>query len=223
MKDLTFDTLAAVNLTRCQRWHDPQQWSPQMWGLAAAGEMGECCNALKKLHRHDEGIQQANTANDRETLVRNVAMEIGDVVVYLDLLAQRMGMRLEDCVTDTFNRVSAREGFPERLDGTSPRARKAINDIVTERTRQIQYEGYTLEHDDEHKGGEIARAAACYAVCEGHNHADLNDDGMRIWPDGWEFRDGGYRQNLVKAGALILAEIERLDRAQRTNASGRGR
>lgn len=41
---------------------------------------------------------------------------IGDTVVYLDLLAQRLGLRLEDCVRDTFNRISEREGFPERIN-----------------------------------------------------------------------------------------------------------
>ena len=71
---------------------------------------------LKKLHRHDEGIQQAADPKDRDELVRRVATEIGDTVVYLDLLAQRLGLRLEDCVRDTFNRVSIREGFPERID-----------------------------------------------------------------------------------------------------------
>lgn len=113
--ELSFASLAEVNIARCRRWHDPEGWSPQMWGLAAAGEMGECANALKKLHRHDEGIQQNAESPDRDALIRNVAMEIGDTVVYLDLLAQRLGLRLEDCVRDTFNRISVRENFPERL------------------------------------------------------------------------------------------------------------
>lgn len=46
----------------------------------------------------------------------SVATEIGDTVVYLDLLAQRLGLSLEKCIRDTFNRVSEREGFPERLE-----------------------------------------------------------------------------------------------------------
>ena len=112
---LTFSTLAAANIFRCRRWHDPEGWSPQMWGLAMCGEAGEVANALKKLHRHDEGIQQAVDSKDRAVLVQNVATEIGDTVVYLDLLAQRLGLRLEDCVRDTFNRISVREGFPDRL------------------------------------------------------------------------------------------------------------
>ena len=112
---LNFAMLARANIIRCKRWHDPESWSPQMWGLAAAGEMGECCNALKKLHRHDEGIQQNAAPKSRDQLVQDVAMEIGDTVVYLDLLAERLGLRLEDCVRDTFNRISVREAFPDRL------------------------------------------------------------------------------------------------------------
>lgn len=112
---LTFENLAAANISRCRRWHDPEGWSPQMWGLAAAGEMGECANALKKLWRHDEGVQQNGVTSDRAELVKAVATEIGDTVVYLDLLAQRLGLTLADCVRDTFNRISVRENFPERL------------------------------------------------------------------------------------------------------------
>lgn len=113
--ELTFEELAIVNMARCRRWHDPEAWSPQMWGLAAAGEMGECCNALKKLFRHDTGVQQNAASPDRDALMKAIATEIGDVVVYLDLLAQRLGLSLENCVRDTFNRISVREGFPERL------------------------------------------------------------------------------------------------------------
>lgn len=112
---MTFDELAKVNIARCHRWHDPQSWSPQMWGLAAAGEMGECCNALKKLWRHENGIQQNATTPNRVALLQSVATEIGDTVVYLDLLAQRLGLTLEECVRDTFNRISVRENFPDRL------------------------------------------------------------------------------------------------------------
>jgi len=115
LSSLSFHRFATINMTRCRRWHDPMGWSPQMWGLAMCGEAGECANALKKLWRHDEGTHAESQSPDRDVLVKNVAMEIGDVVVYADLLAQRMGLRLEGCVRDTFNRISVRENFPERL------------------------------------------------------------------------------------------------------------
>lgn len=48
---------------------------------------------------------------------------------------------------------------------TEPDARDAaIERIAAERTRQIEREGYTPEHDDTHDGGELALAAACYAA-----------------------------------------------------------
>lgn len=97
-----------------------------------------------------------------------------------------------------------------------PRAEaKALADVATERKRQISAEGWSPEHDDEHNDGSLAKAAACYAV--GYRiHASNGEDGLRpawLWPRGWEFNPDDRRRELVKAGALIVAEIERLDRA----------
>ncbi len=87
-------------------------------------------------------------------------------------------------------------------------------DILAERSRQITAEGYTPEHDDEHGDGALAAAAACYAV--GSRTLVYGEDWkMRaIWPRGWEFNPDDRRRELVKAGALIIAEIERLDRSK---------
>ena len=100
------------------------------------------------------------------------------------------------------------------LQNQLPQARElsdAASDVLSERQRQVSVEGWTPEHDDEHNHCELGRAAACYAVGStwgGH------------WPDGWDFKDAGgpqmgpgHRRNLVKAAALLVAEIERLDRA----------
>lgn len=107
----------------------------------------------------------------------------------------------------------------------------AIEMIAAERSRQINSEGWTAEHDDEHDGGDLADAAACYAdaasaIARGapptdlHNIADdfsLYDGqhGNLQWP--WELEwlklSPDPIRNLVKAGALIVAEIERLQRA----------
>jgi hypothetical protein len=87
----------------------------------------------------------------------------------------------------------------------------AARDVMAERQRQISAEGWTPEHDDaEEPGGALAVAAACYAL--GATFVSGSD--VDIWPwdrDWWKPRDA--RSNLVRAGALILAEIERLDRA----------
>lgn len=93
-------------------------------------------------------------------------------------------------------------------------------DVLTERVRQIEEEGRTPEHDDLYRGGELATAAACYAG---------NAGGFVWWElgakSGWPgallafdhkwWKPSTPRRDLVKAGALILAEIDRIDRAAR--------
>lgn len=88
---------------------------------------------------------------------------------------------------------------------------KAWLDVQAERRRQITAEGWTPEHDDKHNGGELADAAACYALWAG----GINPGNWReFWPWAPEWlKHSEPRRMLVKAGALILAEIERLDRA----------
>lgn len=87
----------------------------------------------------------------------------------------------------------------------------AFRDVLAERRRQIEAEGWTPAHDDRHGAHELAEAAACYCLSSvGHTF----DFFTMIWP--WEqhwFKSSGPRRDVVKAGALILAEIERLDRA----------
>lgn len=94
-------------------------------------------------------------------------------------------------------------------------------DVQAERRRQITAEGWTPEHDDEHDSGEIACAAACYALPPAHPariEGALGRYGRdpNIWPwtrDWWKPAPNDRRRELIKAGALVLAEIERLDRA----------
>lgn len=99
---------------------------------------------------------------------------------------------------------------------------QAARDMLAERQRQVSEEGWTPEHDDEHSAGELARAAACYAIAGTSDGRDVLDNGStpsvqeRLWPLSWSwecFKPAGRRRNLVKANALILAEVERMDRA----------
>ncbi|WP_230639418.1 hypothetical protein [Pseudomonas aeruginosa] len=81
-------------------------------------------------------------------------------------------------------------------------------DVQAERRRQITAEGWTPDHDDLYCAAELPRAAAAYIL------SGANDEAPAIWPfvaKWWKPRDA--RANYVRAGALILAEIERLDRA----------
>lgn len=90
----------------------------------------------------------------------------------------------------------------------------AIDLIYQERGRQITREGYTPAHDDEHGHDELALAAALYAL-----PAELRPFNDGEAPDYWPWDDSSWKptphdriRELVKAGALIVAEIERLQR-----------
>ena len=99
---------------------------------------------------------------------------------------------------------------------------KAANDVLAERQRQVEAEGWTPEHDDAHSDGELGRAAAVYALLgclpeEFALSAYIRSQFPMLWP--WDAEDmklSPARRSLVKAAALILAEIERLDRQEAT-------
>lgn len=104
--------------------------------------------------------------------------------------------------------------------------------IAAERQRQLEREGYASEHDDRWDAGELARAAACYAMPERLYIEQRYAAGPAFvdpWPWYDEFDKRKQQANypnaiptegperlrmLVKAGALIAAEIDRLARAQ---------
>ncbi|AWC85773.1 hypothetical protein [Enterobacter cloacae complex sp. FDA-CDC-AR_0164] len=94
----------------------------------------------------------------------------------------------------------------------------ALLDVISERQRQRAIEGWTSEHDDKYEHGELADAAGCYALSS--ELFECVGEPPRQWPwsDEW-WKPTNRRRDLVKAGALILAEIERLDR---TAAAGKG-
>ncbi|WP_321799768.1 hypothetical protein [Burkholderia sp. BCC1988] len=86
---------------------------------------------------------------------------------------------------------------------------QAVHDVIAERRRQIEQEGWTPEHDDEHDNCEMALAAIVYAESAVGYHATCPDTWP--WSPTW-FKSTTPRRDLVKACALALAEIERLDR-----------
>lgn len=82
----------------------------------------------------------------------------------------------------------------------------AIADIIAERQRQQSVEGFSTEQDDTYVGCQLAAAAICYIEPM---------EAMSYWPADWHddsFKPTNERRNLVKAAALIIAEIERIDR-----------
>lgn len=126
-----------------------------------------------------------------------------------------------------FTSDKARAAFREAIDpGLSISSSIVAGRLLGERMRQISEEGWTPEHDDMHGDCEIAAAAACYALAS----CSLPNDAMRpgqrnaqearvdafrdLWP--WDeewWKPGPPIRDLERAGALIIAEIERRLRA----------
>ncbi len=101
---------------------------------------------------------------------------------------------------------------------------RAMQDVQAERERQQVHEFWTLEHDDQHSPGELALAACCYVLADpGDGQSSLAPVVPVAWPWSmayWKPKD--KRRNLVRAAALLVAEIERMDRAAERAAGGEG-
>lgn len=123
---------------------------------------------------------------------------------------ERMRARIDDA-----NRLLASSGA--MASGYEAAQTAAARDVLAERARQISVEGWTPEHDDQYVRQELERAAICYIVI-GPN---------RMSPDDWPFhpkywRPAKPRRELVKAAALLIAAIERLDRAEAREQGAQG-
>jgi hypothetical protein len=82
--------------------------------------------------------------------------------------------------------------------------------VIAERFRQVEAEGWSIEHDDQHALGELAIAGACYA----DHAADPIMPRVPLrwpWSNGW-WKPQGLRRDLVRGAALIIAEGEKFDR-----------
>lgn len=98
--------------------------------------------------------------------------------------------------------------------------RPVMDEIMDERRRQISVEGWSLAHDDEWRQGQLVFAAISYAVNTQPFAADQfnlryagGDTITRFWPWGRKWwKPKNPREDLIRAAALIVAEIERLDR-----------
>lgn len=96
--------------------------------------------------------------------------------------------------------------------------------ITEERARQVSQEGWTPEHDDDHDMSELAMAAACYAVPNAQRGTMNEGVFARLWPWArawWKPTPDDRVRELTKAGALIAAEIDRLQR-DKLRARGEG-
>lgn len=100
-----------------------------------------------------------------------------------------------------------------------------IEEIAAERERQKAVEGWTPEHDDGHANGEMAAAARAYLHHVAHYTGETSfgyvaSEPPSFWP--WDrkwWKPKNERRDMVRAAALIVAEIERIDRLTKSAAA----
>lgn len=146
-------------------------------------------------------LDELEAAEKLATQQGNIAVELFDEVTNLRRNSDDKAPELRSQLEEAEKRIAELEGL-----AFSP----AILDVISERQRQRSVEGWTSEHDDAYQNSELADAAACYAI-NAHNQGFSTPAHWPWSPDWW--KQSGPRRDLVKAGALILAEIERIDRA----------
>jgi NTP pyrophosphatase (non-canonical NTP hydrolase) len=104
-----YDTLEEANIARQLEWKNSDKLDLSYYGNAAAGEMGEACNVIKKLERERLGLDGSRAS------VRDLATELGDVMVYVSLIAIKSGINLDRATAEKFNETSRKLGFKTRL------------------------------------------------------------------------------------------------------------
>jgi NTP pyrophosphatase (non-canonical NTP hydrolase) len=105
-ESLTFARLRERNVTRCEKhYHPVDQWSPNDWLGAVTGEVGELASVLKNIRRKQTEVGPNGHGIPFTTLI-GIAHEAADVVIYLDLLCERLGIDLGKAVVEKFNLVS---------------------------------------------------------------------------------------------------------------------
>jgi NTP pyrophosphatase (non-canonical NTP hydrolase) len=106
-------TFSERNRRRCESAHGfnhkLDSWSLSDWMTATTGELGEAANLVKKLNRVRDGIP--GNAESPEQLRSQLADELADVAIYLDLLAQAAGFDLETIREAKFARTSRKIGY----------------------------------------------------------------------------------------------------------------
>lgn len=117
---------------------------------------------------------------------------------------------------------SERNSYRRAVQGLGNQGGVAL--IERERWRQISAAGFTGVHDDRYTDSELVAAALCYATLAIMQQTRLDAAEMLAgfppiagygWPPGWDWRpEPTSYANLVKAGALIAAELDRLSRLE---------
>ena len=112
---LTLGALSYANNKRLSRFRnakgepahkkdDGSDWSLNDWITAVTGELGEAANLSKKVRRGDFKLDDTIVVKGEPMTVRQaIAYEFADIIIYLDIAAQQIGVRLGEEVRKAFN------------------------------------------------------------------------------------------------------------------------
>ena len=120
-------------------------------------------------------------------------------------------------------RIAFKEAVRSLRNSVIPTTQGA-EDVLSERMRQIFNEGFESAHDDTHNQFDLAEAANSYIQFAHHMYVNKSLYRAQFMPKSWPWHSSWWkpkdpRRDLVRAAALIIAEIDRLDReAQKQNA-----
>ncbi len=108
-------TFSERNLRRCESPkgfnHKLNSWTLSDWMTATAGELGEAANVIKKLNRIRDNVR--GNSKTYKQLNKQLAEEIADTAIYLDLLSQAAGFDLEKIREKKFLKKSKKLGYEE--------------------------------------------------------------------------------------------------------------
>jgi NTP pyrophosphatase (non-canonical NTP hydrolase) len=108
---LTFEKLRQANMARQIEWgRSDQKIGLGFRAIELAGETGEACNIVKKLEREKLGLQGSRATTE------DLARELADVAICVDLTALSAGIDLGQAVVDKFNATSRAQGLATHLD-----------------------------------------------------------------------------------------------------------
>ncbi len=157
--------------------------------------------------------------------VGDPVQETGGVMVTLAALCLANGIDMQAAgdgelarIWDKIDKIRAKQAakpkhgpLPEHVSFRPPMDSPEFTRVKAERERQMHVEGWSREHDDSHDQGQLCAAARCYF------NSATRPQGAAVpvtWPWSVEWwKPKGPMRDLERAGALCLAEIDRVARS----------
>ncbi len=155
---LTFNVLREANRRRQQEWPGNEKASFEFRVIEVAGEYGELCEAIKKFLRAEYGIKGTSATKE------DIAAEIGDLLVSLDLLADKLGIDLGEAVRRKFNATSEKYGMRTYLSATDWHLKPV--DAISEQDLGRKVSSVAEKILKDPKASKKAKSVAAYALLQ---------------------------------------------------------